>query len=135
MYFTYDAERHPRNHSDFCDDKYPSHVNKRTPLTRLLGCDMVADFVSLWAEDMHPLYKGVEANFLYAIKSSAVMIVERLVGGRTDWFGTAKEPGLKVVLAETEAGVVLVMVVVVVADAGQSASSNGSTSPLMNIFL
>ena len=61
MYFTYDAERQPRNHSDFCDGKYPTHVNKRTPLTRLLGCDIVADFV---AEDMHLLYKGVEAKLI-----------------------------------------------------------------------
>uniref|UniRef100_A0A182V3E0 Uncharacterized protein n=1 Tax=Anopheles merus TaxID=30066 RepID=A0A182V3E0_ANOME len=62
MYFAYDAERQPRNHSDFGDDKFPSHVNKRTPLTRLLGCDIVADFVS--AEDMHLLYKGVEAKLI-----------------------------------------------------------------------
>nr|XP_049462025.1 uncharacterized protein LOC120961284 [Anopheles coluzzii] len=62
MYFAYDAERQPRKHSDFCDGKYPTHVNKRTPLTRLLGCDIEADFVS--AEDMHLLYKGVEAKLI-----------------------------------------------------------------------
>uniref|UniRef100_A0A182VBK1 Uncharacterized protein n=1 Tax=Anopheles merus TaxID=30066 RepID=A0A182VBK1_ANOME len=69
-----------------------------------------------------------EMNHLFM---NGLMTVGRLVGSRTDWFGTAEVPGLEVVLAETEAAVVLVMavVVMVVAGAGQSASSNGSTGP------
>uniref|UniRef100_A0A182V4F3 Uncharacterized protein n=1 Tax=Anopheles merus TaxID=30066 RepID=A0A182V4F3_ANOME len=67
--------------------------------------------------------------------SSDVRTVIRLVGGRTDWFGTVEVPGLEMVLAEKEAAVVLVMVVVVVvvavAGAGQSASSYGSMVQLM----
>ncbi|XP_061502470.1 uncharacterized protein LOC133391554 [Anopheles gambiae] len=60
MYFRYGEQCPPRNHKEFCDDKYPTHVNNPTSL---LGCDIIDDFVS--AEDMHLIYKGVEAKLLH----------------------------------------------------------------------
>ncbi|XP_041768132.1 uncharacterized protein LOC121591554 [Anopheles merus] len=51
MYFPYGEQCAHRNHKDFCDDKYPTHVNNPTPFTSLLGCDIIDDFVS--AEDIH----------------------------------------------------------------------------------
>ena len=62
MNFKYDEQCPPRNHKDFCDDKYPIHVNNPTPCTSLLGCDIVDDFVS--ADDMHQGRRCKVATFV-----------------------------------------------------------------------
>uniref|UniRef100_A0A182WV85 Transposase domain-containing protein n=1 Tax=Anopheles quadriannulatus TaxID=34691 RepID=A0A182WV85_ANOQN len=63
IFFRYDAERQSRNHEDFCEDKYPTHVINPTPLTTMDRCDIIRDLIA--AEDVQLIYKGVEAKLMH----------------------------------------------------------------------
>nr|XP_040226720.2 uncharacterized protein LOC120951828 isoform X1 [Anopheles coluzzii] len=62
IFCRYDAERQSRNHEDFCEDKYPTHVINPTLLTTMDRCDIIRDLIA--AEEVQLIYKGVEAKLM-----------------------------------------------------------------------